>query len=115
MPARGLCQRRKNTVWGMGDAQADWLVVGDPPSEEDEVQGRPFAGPAGELLDNMLRAVVWAASAGAYVTSVTKCRPPSRAIPSAQELAQCSAYLAREVAGSSPKSSLPWGACALRC
>jgi uracil-DNA glycosylase len=111
--ACGLCQRRKNTVWGVGDSQADWMVVGDPPSEEEEAQGQPFVGPAGELLDNMLRAVGVSRERGAYVTSVTKCRPPSRAIPSAQELAQCSTYLARQVALVKPKVIIAMGRFAL--
>lgn len=107
--ACGLCQRRKNAVWGTGDVHGDWLVVGDPPSEGEDAQGLPFVGPAGELLDNMLRAVGQSREKGAYLTSVVKCRPPSRAIPSAEELAQCSAYLARQVALVKPKVILAMG------
>ena len=107
--ACGLCQRRKNAVWGAGDIQADWLIVGDPPSEEEDAQGQPFVGPAGELLDNMLRAVGQSREKGAYLTSVIKCRPPSSAIPSSEELAQCSAYLARQVALTRPKVIIAMG------
>ena len=107
--ACGLCLRRKNAVWGAGDVQGDWLIVGDPPSEEEDAQGQPFVGPAGELLDNMLRAVGQSREKGAYLTSVVKCRPPSSAIPSAEELAQCSAYLARQVALVQPKVIIAMG------
>ena len=107
--ACGLCQRRKNAVWGAGDVQGDWLIVGDPPSEEEDAQGQPFVGPAGELLDNMLRAVGQSREKGAYLTSVVKCRPPSSAIPSSEELAQCSAYLARQVALVQPKVIIAMG------
>jgi uracil-DNA glycosylase len=107
--ACGLCQRRKNAVWGAGDVQGDWLIVGDPPSEEEDAQGQPFVGPAGELLDNMLRAVGQSREKGAYLTSVVKCRPPSSAIPSSEELAQCSAYLARQVALTRPKVIIAMG------
>lgn len=107
--ACGLCERRKHAVWGTGDAGADWLVVGDPPSEEEDAQGLPFVGPAGELLDNMLRAVGQSRERGAYLTTVVKCRPPGRAIPSSEELAQCSAYLARQVALVQPKVIVAMG------
>jgi uracil-DNA glycosylase len=107
--ACALCQRRKHVVWGTGDAQGDWLIVGDPPSEEEDALGQPFVGPAGELLDNMLRAVGQSRGRGAYLTSVVKCRPPSSAIPSGDELAQCAAYLARQVALVQPKVIIAMG------
>ena len=111
--ACGLCQRRKNSVLGEGDVQADWLVVGDPPTEAEEAQGQPFVGPEGELLDNMLRAVGQSREKGAYVTSVVKCRPPASRNPSGEELAQCSAYLARQVALVQPKVIVAMGRFAL--
>jgi uracil-DNA glycosylase len=111
--ACGLCQRRKNSVLGEGDVQADWLVVGDPPTEAEEAQGQPFVGPEGELLDNMLRAVGQSREKGAYVTSVVKCRPPASRNPSGDELAQCSAYLARQVALVQPKVIVAMGRFAL--
>jgi len=107
--ACGLCQRRKHAVWGAGDVNGDWLVVGDPPSEEEDAQGQPFVGPAGELLDNMLRAVGQSREKGAYLTSVVKCRPPSSGIPSSEELTQCSTYLARQVALTKPKVIIAMG------
>lgn len=111
--ACGLCQRRKNSVWGAGDVHADWLVVGDPPTEAEETQGQPFVGPEGELLDNMLRAVGQSREKGAYLTSVVKCRPPASRNPSGEELAQCSAYLARQVALVQPKVIVAMGRFAL--
>ena len=84
-----LCGQRKKSVFGVGDVQADWMVVGDPPGEDEEQQGEPFAGPAGQLLDNMLKAVGLARKAqgagGVYITSAVKCRPPGRN-PTPQEL-----------------------------
>ena len=111
--ACGLCQRRKNAVLGQGDVQADWLVVGDAPSEAEDAQGLPFVGPEGELLDNMLRAVGQSREKGAYVTSVVKCRPPPSRNPSGEELAHCSAYLARQVALVRPKVIIAMGRFAL--
>ncbi len=101
-----LCGQRKQSVFGAGDVQADWMVIGDPPGEEEDQQGEPFAGQAGQLLDNMLKAVGLARKAqgagGVYITSAVKCRPPGRN-PTPQELSTCAPYLARQVALVQPK------------
>ncbi|MEX1165747.1 MAG: uracil-DNA glycosylase family protein [Hydrogenophaga sp.] len=107
--ACSLCQRRKSSVFGQGDQQADWMVVGEPPSEGEDAQGQPFAGDEGELLDNMLRAVGVSRDKGAFVTTVVKCRPPGNRNPSGEELAHCSAYLARQVALVQPKVIIAMG------
>ena len=113
--ACGLCGGRKNsTLVAMPDgALATWMVVGDPPDEEEDASGTPFAGEAGLLLDNMLKAVgamrMGAGEEGgaprsqALVTNITKCRPPQGRIPQGAELAQCAAYLQREIALAQPK------------
>ena len=107
-----LCQQRKNSVFGVGDVQADWMVIGDPPGEDEEQQGEAFAGQAGQLLDNMLKAVGLArkgqGASGAYITSAVKCRPPGRN-PTLQELSTCAPYLARQVALVQPKVILVMG------
>ncbi|PUE12374.1 uracil-DNA glycosylase [Limnohabitans sp. T6-20] len=101
-----LCGQRKKSVFGVGDVQADWMVIGDPPGEDEEQQGEPFAGQAGQLLDNMLKAVGLARQAhgegGVYITNAVKCRPPGRN-PTLQELSTCAPYLARQVALVQPK------------
>jgi uracil-DNA glycosylase family 4 len=107
-----LCGQRQKSVFGVGDVQADWMVIGDPPGEDEEQQGEPFAGPAGQLLDNMLKAVGLARKAqgagGVYITSAVKCRPPGRN-PTPQELSTCAPYLARQVALVQPKVILVMG------
>jgi DNA polymerase len=111
--ACGLCAQRKNSVFGVGDVQADWLVVGEAPSEEDDLAGEPFAGQAGQLLDNMLKAVGLSRKAqvegGVYIANVTKCRTPGTQNPSPEELATCAPYLARQVALVQPKIILLMG------
>jgi uracil-DNA glycosylase family 4 len=101
-----LCGQRKKSVFGVGDVQADWMFIGDPPGEDEEQQGEPFAGQAGQLLDNMLKAVGLARKAhgegGVYITNAVKCRPPGRN-PTLQELSTCAPYLARQVALVQPK------------
>ena len=111
--ACGLCKQRKNPVFGIGDVQANWLVIGEAPSEEDDLAGEPFVGQAGQLLDNMLKAVGLSRKAqgeeGVYITQVTKCRTPGTQNPSPQELATCAPYLARQVALVQPKIILAMG------
>jgi DNA polymerase len=105
--ACGLCAQRQQPVFGVGDVQADWLVIGDPQLETEGQHGEPFVGPAKQLLDNMLKAVGLNREAkgesGVYITSSLKCRLPGGRNPSPQELATCAPYLARQVALVKPK------------
>ena len=100
--ACGLCKSRKNTVFGVGDEQADWMIVGEAPGENEDLRGEPFVGAAGQLLDNMLRAVgrsrTGQGAQGAFIANVLKCRPPANRNPQPDEVAQCEPYLARQVA-----------------
>ncbi|MDP1783112.1 MAG: uracil-DNA glycosylase [Hydrogenophaga sp.] len=111
--ACGLCQGRTNTVFGVGDEQADWMVVGEAPGENEDLQGEPFVGAAGQLLDNMLKAVgrsrTGKGAEGAYITNVLKCRPPANRNPQADEVASCEPYLARQVALVKPKVIVAMG------
>ena len=111
--ACGLCEGRKHTVFGTGSTQADWLIVGEAPGENEDLQGEPFVGAAGQLLDNMLRAVglsrTGEGAQGAYITNVLKCRPPANRNPRPAEVAQCAPYLARQVALVQPKVIIAMG------
>lgn len=111
--ACGLCQGRTHTVFGTGDEQADWMVVGEAPGENEDLQGEPFVGAAGQLLDNMLKAVGRHRSGegpeGVFITNVLKCRPPANRNPQPDEVAQCEPYLARQVALVKPKVIVAMG------
>ncbi|WP_445297935.1 uracil-DNA glycosylase [Hydrogenophaga pseudoflava] len=111
--ACGLCKTRRNTVFGVGDTQTDWMIVGEAPGENEDLQGEPFVGAAGQLLDNMLRAVgrsrAGEGAKGAYIANVLKCRPPANRNPQPQEVAQCEPYLARQVALVRPKIIVAMG------
>jgi uracil-DNA glycosylase len=112
--ACGLCAGRTHTtLQATAVPQADWLVVGDAPTEEDDQLGQPFTGAAGQLLDNMLKAVGAqrgaAGAQGAYVTHIVKCRPPLGRVPQSAELAQCEAYLQQEIALVQPKIIIAMG------
>ena len=111
--ACGLCKTRRNTVFGVGDTQTDWMVIGEAPGENEDLQGEPFVGAAGQLLDNMLRAVgrsrTGEGAKGAYIANVLKCRPPANRNPQPQEVAQCEPFLARQVALVKPKIIVAMG------
>lgn len=108
--ACALCEGRKNTVFGVGPSvPGQWLIVGEMPSEQEDLSGEPFVGPAGQLLDNMLKAVGLSREAGAHITNVIKCRPPSNRNPEPQEMAQCEPYLQRQIELLQPKIIIAMG------
>ena len=102
-------QRRRKAVFGTGDLRPDWLCIGDPPLEEEERQGLPFAGDAGRLLDNMLAAVGASRQRGAYLTNVLKCRLPEGGAQDAEQLAESLAFLRRQVQLLQPRVILAMG------
>ena len=107
--ACGLCRTRRQTVFGTGDRQADWLIVGEAPGEQEDLQGEPFVGAAGKLLDNMLRAIGKSRDSQVYIANVLKCRPPGNRNPEPAEVAQCEPYLRRQVALLQPRIILAMG------
>ena len=111
--ACGLCQNRTQTVFGAGDTRARWLVVGEAPGENEDLQGQPFVGQAGLLLENMLRALGLSRQASGeqsvYIANVLKCRPPANRNPSPQEVQQCQPFLHRQVELLQPKIILALG------
>jgi len=104
-----LCNGRRNTVFGVGDQQADWLVVGEAPGEQEDLQGEPFVGQAGRLLDNMLAVLGLDRQRGVYIANVLKCRPPGNRNPEPDEVAQCEPFLRRQVALLQPRIILAMG------
>ena len=104
----GLCQSRQQAILGEGLHTADWMVVGDAPGEDEDKEGISFAGPAGQLLDNMLKALGLTRDQ-VYLTHALKCRTPSGRNASQVETSHCAAYLARQVALVQPKVILAMG------
>jgi uracil-DNA glycosylase len=98
-----LCEKRTNTVFGVGDREADWMLIGEAPGENEDKQGEPFVGQAGKLLDNMLRSLDLARGTNVYIANVIKCRPPGNRNPEQDEVARCEPYLQRQVALVKPK------------
>jgi uracil-DNA glycosylase len=104
----GLSATRTQTVFGVGNLQAEWLVVGEAPGAEEDRQGEPFVGRAGQLLNAMLRAIGLKREQ-VYIANVLKCRPPQNRDPVAAETMECLPYLDRQIALLRPKIMLVVG------
>ena len=115
--ACSLCRTRKQTVFGVGHLQAPWMIVGEAPGEQEDLQGEPFVGAAGQLLDSMLRALqLTRASDGpqpahqrVYIANTLKCRPPRNRNPEPGEMTACEPFLVRQIALLQPKIILAMG------
>ena len=109
-----LCEQRRQTVFGVGHPNAQWMIVGEAPGEQEDAVGEPFVGKSGQLLDNMLRAVgLTRADAPpaqqVYIANTVKCRPPGNRNPEPDELAACEPYLSRQIALVQPRIILAMG------
>ncbi|HMC48326.1 MAG TPA: uracil-DNA glycosylase, partial [Caballeronia sp.] len=98
-----LCERRTNSVFGVGDRDADWMLIGEAPGENEDKLGEPFVGQAGKLLDSMLHAVALSREDNVFIANVIKCRPPGNRNPELDEVARCEPYLKRQVELVKPK------------
>ncbi len=125
MPAKGLdwpelracvanCTRcelsasRTNTVFGVGNTDADWLIIGEAPGAEEDRRGEPFVGRAGQLLDQMLIAIGQSRE-NVFIANILKCRPPDNRDPKPDEAAACREYLERQIELIRPKIILAVG------
>ena len=91
-----LCETRKNTVFGEGAADAKIFFIGEGPGENEDLQGRPFVGKAGQLLDKMI-AGMGLRREQVYIANIVKCRPPNNRVPAPDEVATCTPYLERQL------------------
>jgi uracil-DNA glycosylase family 4 len=93
----GLHAGRTQGVLGVGNRQADWMVIGEAPGAEEDRRGEPFVGRAGQLLDAMLRAIGLSRAENVYIANVLKSRPPNNRDPRPEEVAACLPYLRRQI------------------
>lgn len=98
-----LCHERKQAVFGVGDFEADWLLVGEGPGAEEDARGEPFVGQAGKLLDAMLAAIGLRRGDDVFIANAVKCRPPGNRTPTSAEMAACRPYLERQIELLKPK------------
>lgn len=109
-----LCEARKQTVFGVGHPRAHCMIVGEAPGENEDLQGEPFVGAAGQLLDRMLQAIGLTRSTAepaqqVYIANTLKCRPPRNRNPEPDELVLCSAFLRRQIDLVQPRLLLAMG------
>jgi DNA polymerase len=100
---------RTQTVFGVGDENADWMLIGEAPGAEEDRLGDPFVGQAGRLLDNMLAAIDLRRDRNVYIANVLKCRPPGNRNPEPEEVAKCSPHLLRQIELVKPRLILAMG------
>ena len=103
-----LAQSRTNTVFGVGNPGADWLIIGEAPGAEEDRRGEPFVGRAGKLLDEMLRAIGESRET-VFIANILKCRPPNNRDPKPTESAACREYLERQIELVQPRIILAVG------
>lgn len=97
-----LCKTRTQTVFGSGNKNADWMIIGEGPGQNEDLQGLPFVGNAGLLLTEMLRAIGLDREE-VFITNIVKCRPPANRDPKPIEIETCKPYLMRQIALLKPK------------
>jgi uracil-DNA glycosylase len=104
-----LSARRNRAVPGMGVPSPLVLVVGEGPGAEEDAQGLPFVGPAGQLLDKMLQSISLSRQENCYIANIVKCRPPGNRTPESDESAACLPFLVRQIAILKPRFILAAG------
>jgi uracil-DNA glycosylase family 4 len=104
-----LHSSRTQGVFGVGNPQADWLVIGEAPGAEEDRRGEPFVGRAGQLLDAMLKAIGLSRETNVFIANVLKSRPPGNRDPKPEEVAACLPYLMRQIALLQPRLILAVG------
>lgn len=97
-----LCERRHNVVFGVGPQDAQIMFVGEGPGEQEDLQGEPFVGAAGKLLDDML-SIIDLDRSNCYIANIVKCRPPGNRDPKEEEQDACIGYLRNQIALIQPK------------
>jgi len=104
-----LHQTRTQGVFGVGDVNADWLIVGEAPGADEDEKGEPFVGQAGKLLDNMLKSIGLKRGENVYIANILKSRPPGNRNPQPEEVEACVPYLKRQIELIRPKLILASG------
>ena len=101
--ACGLCENRRNVVFGVGNRKADIMFIGEGPGEQEDLRGEPFVGAAGKLLDDMLHIIDLDRKTNCYIANIAKCRPPQNRDPLETEQDACIGYLRRQIQLVNPK------------
>jgi DNA polymerase len=106
-------QGRKQIVFGVGNPKADLMFIGEAPGADEDIQGEPFVGRAGQLLNNMIKAMGLRRE-DVYIANIIKCRPPGNRTPEREECETCSPFLMHQIAAIKPKALVALGAVAAK-
>ena len=106
-----LAQTRQQTVFGVGNPEARVMFIGEAPGADEDAQGEPFVGRAGQLLNRIIVACGWQRE-DVYICNILRCRPPGNRTPALQEAQNCREYLDGQIAIVDPEYIVCWGACA---
>ncbi len=109
-----LCYGRKNVVIDRGQRSARWMFIGEGPGEQEDIQGKPFVGASGQLLDKMIAAMQLSPENDVYIANVVKCRPPNNRNPNEEEITACSNYLFSQIAMVKPNIIITLGRFAIQ-
>lgn len=109
-----LGNHRTHAVVGRGNLQADVMIIGEAPGQNEDETGLPFVGKAGQLLEKILASVQLDSEKDVYIANINKCRPPNNRVPTAQEIAACKPYLLEQIRIVDPKIILLSGATAVK-
>lgn len=104
-----LCRTRKNVVFGAGNSKAKIMFIGEAPGESEDMEGQPFVGKSGKMLDKMLEEIDLYREKNIYITNVVKCRPPKNRDPELEEQNACIGYLYRQIELIQPKVIIALG------
>ena len=108
-----LCQNRNHIVFGEGNKEADLMLIGEGPGADEDMQGLPFVGKAGQLMNKAFQGLALNRKE-VYITNIVKCRPPSNRVPEADEATACLDYLRNQVMLVKPKIIVLMGSTALK-
>jgi DNA polymerase len=110
----GLAQTRKNVVVGVGPVPCDLMLIGEAPGENEDLQGEPFVGKAGQLLDQILASAGFDRKQNIYIANTIKCRPPENRNPALEEIESCSEWLKEQITLVAPKLVIFCGAVSMK-
>lgn len=109
-----LARSRQHVIFGEGNTNAEIFIIGEAPGRDEDLQGRPFVGRSGQLLDQILAACGFYRAEHVFISNIVKCRPPDNRIPSPQEAGACMPWLLTQIELVNPKIILLLGSTALK-
>lgn len=110
----GLSKSRNNVIIGEGNLNAKLFLIGEAPGRDEDIQGRPFVGKSGQLLDKILEACGFNRRENVYISNIIKCRPPGNRVPNEYEAETCMPYLLKQIDIINPEIILLLGSTALK-